>query len=133
MEAALYRQIAQLEQTHWWFEGRRSVIRAALKRQLGSRRDLRILDVGCGTGGDFLLLGEFGKVEGIDASPEAIRYCQERYGDQFRVFQGMLPEALPREVAYDLVTTLDVIEHIQEPVETLAAIRSVLRADGTFV
>ena len=49
-----------------------------LEREVGGRRHLRILDVGCGAGGMLGPLGRFGDVAGIDPSEELVAVCRER-------------------------------------------------------
>jgi 2-polyprenyl-3-methyl-5-hydroxy-6-metoxy-1,4-benzoquinol methylase len=56
MNPELYDAHDRLEDRHWWFEGRRRVIRQVMQRHLLPRAKRRILDVGCGTGGMFPLL-----------------------------------------------------------------------------
>ena len=51
MDANAYRQFLELERTHWWFRGRRSVYFGLLEHSLKERRPLRVLDLGCGRGG----------------------------------------------------------------------------------
>ena len=60
MEESFYHEYAAAEDEHWWFEGRRAIIRELLGKwlppRLGDRR--KILDVGCGPGGMLDLLME---------------------------------------------------------------------------
>ena len=51
MEAELYRQMRDLEDRHWWFMGRRVIV-ASLLRRSGLAKNARMLDLGCGTGGN---------------------------------------------------------------------------------
>ena len=55
MDAALYPRIAELEDTHWWFSGRRAICERILDR-LALPCSSMILEVGCGTGGNFPML-----------------------------------------------------------------------------
>ncbi|MGA9523646.1 MAG: class I SAM-dependent methyltransferase [Myxococcaceae bacterium] len=133
MEAHLYRELASLEETHWWFQGRRTVIRSVLEKHLkpGVRR--RILDAGCGTGGMLGLLREFGETEGLEGSEEALRFCRERVGDSVRLLHGRIPDDIPGEPTFDVISSFDVLEHLPEPVTALSAIRRALKPDGLFV
>ena len=56
MEASEYRFMAEHEDRHWWFAGRRAVL-AALLDGLALPADARILEVGCGTGGKMIQIG----------------------------------------------------------------------------
>jgi len=51
MDHEFYREYAQIEDTHWWFRGRRAIFDRVL-RPFEHRHDFRILDIGFGTGDD---------------------------------------------------------------------------------
>src|SRR6185295_17807624 len=75
-----YPILYKVESSHWWYQGRRKII-AGFVRDICSKihgRQPRILDVGCGTGANLLLLSKFGDVEGVDISPDALDFCRER-------------------------------------------------------
>lgn len=113
MEEQFYEEYARVQGEHWWFVGRRRIIGSLLERRLGDGRsgNRRILDVGCGTGANLAELGRFGKVEGVDSEPEAVRLCR-RAGWEVQHVAG---ESLPFEDgSFDLVTLLDVIEHVDD-------------------
>ena len=132
MEAHLYEEMARVEDHHWWFRGRRAVIRSVLRQRLGAGSARRILDVGCGTGSMLPLLREFGSVEGLDGSAAALAYARARLGDGVRLHQGQLPGALPPG-PFDVVTAFDVLEHLPQPVETLREVRAALAPGGRVV
>lgn len=132
MEAHLYEELARQEETHWWFRGRRAVIRGVLERYLPPA-PRRILDVGCGTGGMLGLLREFGEVEGLESSDDAIRLCTARLGADVVIHRGLIPDDLPTDRRYDVVTAFDVLEHVDDPVRALKGIREVLTPNGRFV
>src|SRR6185295_5287151 len=114
VEAVLYEDFDRLEDTHWWFSGRRAVVREVLLRKLPRRSGLDVLDVGCGTGGMLVMLRELGSVSGIDTSEAALRHARERLGPAVPLSVGALPDGLPAGRTYDLVTAFDVIEHIPD-------------------
>jgi 2-polyprenyl-3-methyl-5-hydroxy-6-metoxy-1,4-benzoquinol methylase len=131
MDPTMYEAFDQLEDTHWWFEGRRRILREVLRRHLLPRSGRRILDVGCGTGGMFPLLSEFGQVEGTEASEDARARAQRRF-PHVKVTPCQLPDGLP-EGRWDVVTAFDVVEHLDDPIESLRAMRSRLVFDGQVV
>lgn len=120
----------EVEGKHWWFLGRRKIIESFIERicrDLGKRKP-RILDVGCGTGANLQMLSNFGVAEGVDVSAEALDFCRAR--GLAKVEQGAA-EALPFEDAsFDLVTGLDVVEHLDDDVAGLKEMRRVLRPRG---
>src|SRR5690242_65421 len=94
MEGYLFEEMARTEEHHWWFRGRRDVIEAVLRRYLPPASHRRILDVGCGTGGNLPLLQRFGHVEGLEGSTDALALCRRRLGPDFPLHQGHIPDAV---------------------------------------
>ena len=128
MDRAFYAEYNQIETTHWWFQGRHRIFRELLDERLRGRPAAHLLDVGCGTGVMMGQLEPYGAPVGIDLEAEALGYCRERGCD--RLAQGSA-DALPfADGTFDLVTALDVVEHLDEDVRTLAELRRVCRPDG---
>jgi SAM-dependent methyltransferase len=139
MQQHTYAIMRRVEESHWWFVGRRRIIRSFLERtcrDLKATRGensphgsaLQILDVGCGTGANLEMLAEFGEAQGVDLSAEALSFCQER--GLRNVKQGEA-EALPYDAeSFDLVTGLDVVEHLDDDLAGLQEMRRVLRRGG---
>jgi 2-polyprenyl-3-methyl-5-hydroxy-6-metoxy-1,4-benzoquinol methylase len=132
MDRALYEEHAQLEADHWWFVGRRAIIGAVLARQLPSRQGNTILDVGCGSGGMLPLLAELGSVTGLEGDEQAVEHARETFS-AWRVQLGRIPEDVPAAGALDVVTAFDVIEHLDDDVGALAALRAAVRPGGSVV
>jgi SAM-dependent methyltransferase len=106
-----YPILYQVEESHWWHRGRRRIIESFVReicKSFGGRRP-RILDVGCGTGGNLSLLKQFGDAEGVDVSPDALDFCRQRGLENVKL--GAAEELPYEQGSFDLVTALDVIEH----------------------
>ena len=50
MDRAVFARMEQVEGAHWWFAGRRAVLRAVIARLVRPPRGARILEAGCGSG-----------------------------------------------------------------------------------
>ena len=130
MEERIYDLMRQKEEGHWWFRGRRAVIDALLART-GLTGPVRVLDAGCGTGGNFATYARFGEVEGVDPSPAAVDYCHRR--GLSGVVQGDA-ERLPFEDGrFGLVTATDVLEHVRDDRTALTEMRRVASSDGVLL
>ena len=133
MEQHTYSIMYEVEGKHWWFAGRRHIIAGFVERacrDLGKLRP-RILDVGCGTGANLQMLSRFGVAEGVDVSVAALDFCRAR--GLAEVKQGAA-ESLPYEdAAFDLVTGLDVVEHLDDDIAGLKEMRRVLLPGGRAV
>lgn len=132
MDQSLYGQFYELENKHWWFVARRRIIIRLIERYLPRKGDNEILDIGCGTGLTMMNLRKFGTVVGLDSSPQAVGYARSR-GAQ--VHQGTVPNDLPLSwhEKFDLITLLDVLEHIEDDMQVLAAIHRMLKNGGLLI
>jgi SAM-dependent methyltransferase len=112
---------------HWWYRGRRRIIRAELDRlPLGS--DPRILDAGCGSGRTLQELVDYGTVSGIELSEDAAEVARGRGLGE--VVVGRLEELPFAAESFDLITCLDVIEHTPQDGPALAELLRVCRPGG---
>ena len=132
MHESLYRAHDALEDAHWWFLGRRAIVRAFLQAHLPAAERRRVLDVGCGTGGMLPLLAEFGQVTALDESAEALAFAQKRAGGA-RLLHGAVPDGLPAGETFDLVTAFDVLEHIPRVEAAAGRLRAALAPGGCLV
>jgi len=133
MQSHHYPILYQVEETHWWYVGRRRIIQCLVEkiRATLNNADLRILDVGCGTGANLKMLAAYGRAEGVDVSPQAVEFCRARCLDSVKL--GAV-EHLPYESeSFELVTALDVVEHLDDDVAGLREMRRVLRHDGRLL
>ena len=125
-----YPILFHVEQSHWWYIGRRKIIARFVEeicRQVTDRRP-RILDVGCGTGANLLMLSKYGDAEGVDVSEDALAFCRERGLEKVRLGAA---EELPYEAGeFDLVTAFDVVEHMDDDLAGIREMRRVLRPGG---
>jgi SAM-dependent methyltransferase len=127
MDQRLMNTMLELDDRHWWYRGRRRIIRAELDR-LAVPESARVLDAGCGSGRTLEELGRYGEVFGIELDPGAAEVARDRGCGEVRI--GRLEE-LPWEDGYfDLITCLDVIEHTPDDRATLRELRRVSRPGG---
>jgi len=118
---------AEEDRAHWWFLGRRAVILAELARRLPAGRG-RLVELGCGSGGMLEALGRFGTAIGVETDPVLRARARERGLD---VRAGALPDAIPLENGrWDAVCLFDVLEHVDEEANALAACRRLLAPGG---
>ena len=133
MEEEFYSAYYRLEGRHWWFLGRRRLFLRVLEQQFApADRPIELLDFGCGTGAFLEHLERFGNVSAVDSDPSAVAFCHTRGRAEVK----LVPPGAPLPFAdgtFDLVTSLDVIEHIDDDVGALRELRRVLRPGGRLL
>jgi SAM-dependent methyltransferase len=130
MQQHTYSIMYEVEGSHWWFVGRRRIIMSFVERiclEMNIPRP-RILDVGCGTGANLEMLARFGEAEGVDVSSEALAFCRARGLEKVR--QGAAEELPYEDGTFDIVTGLDVVEHLDDDIAGLREMRRVLKPGG---
>ena len=132
MERVVYRQMAELDQRHWWYRARREILAELIRHDAKPPANADILEIGCGTGHNLEMLGEFGRVDAVELDDEARAVAEKRLGR--KVMNAPLPELEGvGDRRYDLVAALDVIEHVDDDAAALAAIAGKLKPGGKLV
>jgi SAM-dependent methyltransferase len=120
------------ELRHWWFRGRRRVLVDLLRRHAAEQEGhVRILDYGCGTGGNLPSYQTFGSVYGVEPDLRAVQLAARRGGPVLSRASGT---DLPfRPASFDVVVASDVLEHIDDDAGAVGEIARVLRPGGAFI
>ena len=118
---------AAIEETHWWFVGRRTIIRQLLAAVAPPATGRRVVDVGCGTGANIAALAADYHCHGIDTSAAGIDLARERFpGVQFTC--GRAPADFgPAERAADVILLNDVIEHVPDDFALVTSLLAVMK------
>ena len=134
MDKDEYRKHFELEESHWWFKGRRAAAFGVLDRSLKSASQTLspILDAGCGTGLNLTALDVLGTAFGCDLAPEALEFCRRR--GLTRLSRADVRRLPYRSGSFGLVTLFDVLYHkdIPDDLEVLGEVRRIL-ADGGYL
>jgi len=134
MDTEAYEEMIELQEKHWWFVARRDVIQSLIKLEMPHSPTTKVLEIGCGVGGNIELLGRSGNYLGIDMHLPAIEYCSGKF-PQFE-FRCSRIEEIPKDSYphnFDSIYILDVLEHIDNEVEILNEARNYLTDDGKIL
>lgn len=121
---------ARVEDTHWWFTGRRDIMRRLVDRAAPPGR--AVVDIGCGTGANIAALWGRYPVLGVDTSADALRHARAHF-PAVRFAEGTAETVLPPiGETIGCVLLMDVLEHVPDDFSLLAAVLAPLKA-GTQV
>ncbi len=133
MQAEIYEQMAHLEKKHFWFKARREVLALCLQRSLPEDQSEHplVLDAGCGTGGNLDTLSQFGTTFGVDNSQLACCFAPIEWRD--RLAQGDLRHLPMQSDMFNVVSLLDVLEHVHDQQMVLSELRRILKPGGALL
>jgi SAM-dependent methyltransferase len=132
MERIVYDRMAELDSRHWWYRARREILADLIERRIALPETPRILEIGCGTGHNIVMLKRFGRVDAVEIDSAARAIASKRLGHA--VMDSPLPALTGVEDrAYDLVAILDVLEHVEADREALESIARKLKPGGRIL
>jgi len=130
MSTFLLEKFNEIEKIHWWWEGRRELI----KLMIGKKKPSKVLDVGCGTGETLSFIQKLypkAKVYGVDTSSIAIKYAKQR---GHKLVYKSRAESLPfKDGTFDTILFLDVLEHIKDDQVAVDEAKRVLKKGGLIL
>ncbi len=127
MERKAYDFLIGAESSWWYVSRARNIIRSLRSTPLPHGP---VLDYGAGFGNCLPLLKKFGgEVDAFEIDPAGIEACRAK--EYRRVLSDEY--SLQQQGGYSLVGAFDVIEHIEEDVQTLRTIHALLMTGGVFV
>jgi len=123
--------LGEIEDDYWWNEGRRKILCDLIYEQVNESKNLEILDVGCGPGGTSIAFFQFGNVTGTDISFSGLKLAKEKGLTNVVVSSST---SIPfQSEKFDIITILDVIEHVQKHKTVLKEIWRMLKPNGIIV
>ena len=118
------------EDKHWWFASRTRAILGYLDRYMGPGTNRRILDVGCGAGNMAHHLAHYGQVTGVDTNSRPLEVARQR---GLQVQEGSADDLPFDDNTFDLVTLLDVVEHVPNEHGVFGECYRVLKPGGKLM
>ena len=101
-----YIKMSNVEHEHWWYKSLRELVLDTINKEFHQKRDISILDAGCGTGGlmNFLINNQLTTIEGFDLSSTAIDIAKEK---GLNVSIGDLAQYKHNNKKYDVIISND--------------------------
>lgn len=133
MSPDAYMEMAKTESSHWWFMGRRAISSGILDSLL-LKKEAKILEIGCGTGGNLQMLSNYGAVSAFEMDKVAHKIALQKSKGCCDIRVGRCPDQIPfNDEKFDLICMFDVLEHIQNDLETLIKIKELLKPDSKIL
>jgi len=127
-------EYGRLEREHWWFRGRRVILRQLLQSEIDWSEPRDVLEIGVGPGENlYTLYPDDARLVGVEPDADNARRADER--GAIRVYQGTverLPEALENR-QFDIIAMFDVLEHIEDDRAALEILHDRLKPGGRLV
>ncbi|MDA1184077.1 MAG: class I SAM-dependent methyltransferase [Acidobacteria bacterium] len=122
---------ALAEPRHFWFHGFRAYVLPVIRDIVGDRRDLRMIDCGCGTGYNIkTLLQPNGRAFAFDMSLDAL----QRARSSGRPLAQADMERIPfRSATFDLAISFDVVQSVSDDTAAVREMARVLKPGGHLV
>ncbi len=133
MEPVEYQRMFDLEDRHWWFQGRLEMVRRMLTRHAprATPGSVRLLDIGCGTGMFLQKQNPSWTTFGLDRSFQALRFTRQRGIGRLVCADSV---ALPfPNASFDVVTAFDLIEHVEGDCLLVSEVHRVLKPGGILL
>lgn len=134
MDRSAYDRWFELEDRHFWRIAKRELILELVDKWKPAPVDgqpLKLLDIG---GACTLLtqkLGQFGDITLVEHDKATAEFAEKTLG--LHVHHGSLPDRIPVKGPFDVVTLIDVLEHIDDDVAAARAVLELMRPGGVLV
>jgi len=132
MEHNYYKQYFDLERIHWWFVAREKIIISQIKLLLQQNKlnkdNLKILNIGCGTGRSSEYLAQFGEVTSLEYDKFCCEFTSKKTG--LTIINGSITELPFNDNKFDLVCAFDVIEHVEDHQKAVDEMLRVCKING---
>lgn len=127
-----YQNLADVERRHWFYVGKREIVRHWIQRTHPLRPDHLLVDCGAGTGTFAAEMASVCRVMAVDDHEESLALARTQLGpDQVR--RGTCA-SLPLDAgSVDVLTALDVLEHVEDDGKAMAEFSRVVRPGGIVV
>jgi SAM-dependent methyltransferase len=130
MQIEEYARIAAAEDDHWWYRNTRALMADLLAPWLGAAQ--RILDAGCGPGGNGAWLAGYGDVVGVDLSDDALRFVRARRATTLPL-KGSIDHLPFADASFDVAVSITVLTCVPDDGRALRELGRVLRPGGAVL
>ena len=122
----------ELQNSHWWFQGRRRLLKSLLSRK-GIQKNCPLVDIGCGVGSNLGFLQSLGFIAiGMDSEIYSLSLAKRRL-TAIPLINGDLLRLPFKTNSVELIIATDILEHLQDDIRGIKEIHRVLKQEGKVV
>lgn len=133
MNKSEYATMEEFEKTYWWHRGRLHLLESMLDKIFPGNKDLKIFEIGSGTGEVTKYLQNYGYVYSVDVSLDAVNFSKENGLTNVEQADIVEMDISDHENKYDLAVALDVFEHIQKDTVAMKKAFRILKPGGYLI
>lgn len=132
MNAAEYANLELIEREHWYYAGKREVVRDWLTRTARLGPEHTLLDCGAGTGRFAKEMESYCRVMVLDDHEESLRLLRTRFKPEQII--SLAGDAVPLpDGSLECITALDVLEHVPDDAAVVRGFHRLLKPGGIAV
>lgn len=131
-----YQMMYASEEKLWWYKILHEKILREIRNRFGEKKDIAILDAGCGTGGlmSYLMLQGYNNIQGFDFSEDAVSFCKER---KLKVQQIDITSFITEfaDVSFDVIINNDVLYQFEDNIiiQSIKNLERKLKNNGLLI
>ena len=127
MREDVYLRHIENNENHWWFEGRKELIKTILKKNF-KKKKIEILDFGAGSGVNIEMLSDFGNVYAFEPHKETQNYLKKKFKKKkIKIIKSF------NKKKFDLIVLADVLEHLKKDNKEIIRLSGKLKNNGKFL
>ncbi|GAB5560750.1 MAG: class I SAM-dependent methyltransferase [Synoicihabitans sp.] len=128
-----YDKLLRIEKAHWFYAGKRQLARWAIETFGGKQgKSVELLDCGAGTGCFADEVRDDYRVRVLDDHAESLELLRKKFAAE-DIIEGSATSIPVGDGSLDVVTLMDVLEHVEDDQGALGEIHRVLRPEGVLV
>src|SRR5687768_894131 len=129
MDAAEYDNLARVEREHWYYSGKREIVRHWIQQVRPPSATDRLLDCGAGTGLFAEEMAARCQITVLDTHDESLRILRKRFRAEQVI--ALTADRVPlADTSLDYVTALDVLEHVSDDAAVVRDFARLLKPGG---
>ena len=132
MNADEYLKLDQLEKEHWFYAGKREIVRYWIDKVQPLKPQSLLIDCGAGTGQFAAEMKAYCRVMAVDDHEESLALAASKVGAS-SVKKGSATALPILDESADCLTALDVLEHVEDDTKAMKEFARVLKTDGILI